>query len=137
MTSTKPYLMRAFNEWILDNQFTPYVLINAEYPGVFVPKEYIQEGRIVFNITPGIVSTLSITNEVIEFDARFNGRLKHIYAPMRAVLAIYAKENGNGMTFEPEKEEEAQSGTVALKPSSSTPKDTHFKKGKGHLKVVK
>ena len=104
MTSTKPYLIRAFNEWILDNQLTPYLLINAEHPHVLVPKEYVQDGKIVFNITPGIVSTLSVTNEALEFDARFSGRQKHIYAPMSAVIAIYAKENGRGMVFEPEEE---------------------------------
>ena len=71
ISSTKPYLVRAFNEWILDNQLTPYLLVDAHQPNLLIPKEYVQDGKIVFNITPGIVSTLSITNEIVEFDARF------------------------------------------------------------------
>lgn len=134
MTSTKPYLVRAFNEWILDNQLTPYLLINAAHPHVTVPKEYVQDNKIVFNITPGIVSTLSITNEVVEFDARFSGRQKHIYAPMTAVLAIYAKENGRGMVFEPEPEiEDEAGGNNGVPPSDPNPP----KKGKPSLKVIK
>ncbi len=135
MTSTKPYLVRAFNEWILDNQLTPYLLINAEHPKVFVPKEYVQDGKIVFNITPGIVSTLSITNEVIEFDARFSGKQRHVYAPMSAVLAIYAKENGRGMVFEPEEETEDETGSTTSPPPTSD--DSPPKKGKPSLKVIK
>lgn len=133
-SSTKPYLVRAFNEWILDNQLTPYLLIDATQPNLLVPKEYVQDGKIVFNITPGIVSTLSITNEVVEFDARFSGRQKHIYAPMRAVLAIYAKENGKGMVFEPEEDSNAGDGTPPTPPSTDP---TPPKKGKPMLKVIK
>jgi len=152
MTSTKPYLIRAFNEWILDNQLTPYLLINAEAARVYVPKEYVEEGKIVLNITPGIVSALSITDEIVEFDARFSGRLKHIYAPVSAVLAIYAKENGQGMAFEPgmdkiesELEEGGEGGAsedeggVSNVPStaSSTDPKKPPKRGKPKLTVVK
>lgn len=136
ISSTKPYLVRAFNEWILDNQLTPYLLIDAKQPNVFVPKEYVQDGKIVFNITPGIVSTLSITNEVVEFDARFSGRQKHIYVPMRAVLAVYAKENGQGMVFEPEvADTDGENGgnpVPAARADGLPPK-----KGKPSLKIIK
>src|SRR5262245_51064403 len=104
MTSTKPYLIRAFYEWILDNNLTPYLLINAESSDVLVPVEYVKDGKIIFNISPGIVQGLSMTNYVIEFDARFSGSLKHIYAPIQNVLAIYAKENGRGMVFDHEED---------------------------------
>lgn len=133
-SSTKPYLVRAFNEWILDNQLTPYLLVDAHQPNLLIPKEYVQDGKIVFNITPGIVSTLNITNEVVEFDARFSGRLKHIYVPMRAVLAIYAKENGKGMVFEPEVGGDSDSGG-APKPTGTDTSPP--KKGKPTLKVIK
>jgi len=133
MTSTKPYLIRAFNEWILDNQLTPYLLIDAEFPNVHVPKEYVQDGRIVFNITPGIVSMLSITNEVLEFEARFSGYKRHIYAPMKAVLAIYAKENGRGMVFDAEEETEGEGEPKPTPPGGSGVS----KRGKPDLKVVK
>lgn len=136
MTSTKPYLVRAFNEWILDNQFTPYLLMDAEFPNVHVPKEYIQDGRIVFNITPGIVSMLSITNDVVEFEARFSGRKRHIYAPMQAILAIYAKENGQGMVFEPESEEESSDEPQPTPPGNDGG-GASPKRGKPNLKVIK
>ncbi len=143
MTSTKPYLVRAFNEWILDNQLTPYLLIDATYPNTHVPKEYVQEGRIVFNVTPGIISMLSITNEVVEFEARFSGRKRHIYAPMEAVLAIYAKENGQGMVFEPETQtstdeaEENESSASTHTDDGGTAPVKPPKKGKPNLKIIK
>lgn len=136
MTSTKPYLVRAFNEWILDNQLTPYLLIDAEFPNVHVPKEYVQDGRIVFNITPGIVSMLSVTNEVVEFEARFSGRKRHIYAPMQAVLAIYAKENGRGMVFDAEEESSDGDGETQPVPPGNDG-GPGPKRGKPNLKVVK
>lgn len=105
MTSTKPYLIRAFYEWILDNNLTPYILVNAEKPGVLVPQQYIKDGQIIFNISPGIVQSLLINNEIFEFSARFSGILKHIYGPTQAIMAIYARENGRGMAFDPEEDD--------------------------------
>ena len=142
MTSTKPYLVRAFNEWILDNELTPYLLIDAEHPEVHIPREYVQDGRIVFNITPGIVSTLSITNEMIEFDARFAGQKRHIYAPMQSILAIYAKENGQGMMFDKEEKIAGGEGSKSSTPLAHQKENDNGNKpppnrGKPNLRVVK
>lgn len=107
------------------------------------------ENQIVLNITPGVVSALSITNEIVEFDARFSGRLKHIYAPISAVLAIYAKENGQGMAFgsemelddgmmgECETDENDGGGGVSGVPSTQADSRKPPKRGKPNLTVVK
>lgn len=137
MTPSKPYLLRALNQWILDNELTPYLLIDATLEHVMVPKEYITDGKIVLNITPGIVTNLMIENSFIEFDARFSGRLRRIYAPMNAVIAIYAKENGKGMVF-PEEEEEDEGGAITSSNESSPPPDKPTPpRGKPNLKVIK
>ncbi|MBS3965189.1 MAG: ClpXP protease specificity-enhancing factor [Methylomonas sp.] len=102
MTPLKPYLIRAIYEWIVDNHFTPHLLVNAEYPGVELPQDFIENGRIVLNVRPQAIQGLSLGNDEVEFNARFAGRAMRIIAPMGAVLAIYAKENGKGMMFDPE-----------------------------------
>ena len=100
MNSNRPYLLRALYEWIVDNECTPYLLVECNVPGVVVPNEHIQEGKIVLNISPMAVRQLSMGNEFIEFDGRFSGRSMWISVPVGAVLAIYAKENNAGMGFE-------------------------------------
>ena len=95
----RPYLIRAFYEWITDNHFTPYIVINAHAEGVVVPQEYIKDGKIVLNITAEVVDGLALGNEVVQFKARFGGIPRAIYAPVAAVVAIYAKETGRGMVF--------------------------------------
>lgn len=99
MTPNRPYLIRAVNEWLLDNQCTPHLLVNAEAPGVDVPKQYIQDGKIVLNIGPSAVEGLRVSNEDVTFLARFSGVSQLVSFPVSAVLAIYAKENGRGMMF--------------------------------------
>lgn len=99
MTPSRPYLIRALYEWIVDNGLTPHILVNAEYAGVVVPTQYIHEGRIVLNITPSAISHLQLGNDLIEFSARFSGASHAIRIPPRAVLAVYARENGQGMAF--------------------------------------
>lgn len=99
MTSNRPYLIRAVNEWLLDNRCTPHLLVNAEAPGVEVPRQYIQDGKIVLNIGPNAVEGLRVTNEAVTFLARFSGVSQLVSLPVNAVLAIYAKENGRGMMF--------------------------------------
>ncbi|MGB5729216.1 MAG: ClpXP protease specificity-enhancing factor [Thiogranum sp.] len=99
MIPNRPYLIRAINEWLLDSQCTPHLLVNAEAPGVDVPQEHIQEGKIVLNIGPHAVESLQITNEEVTFVARFSGVSRLISLPVSAVLAIDAKENGRGMMF--------------------------------------
>ncbi|MGB1309878.1 MAG: ClpXP protease specificity-enhancing factor [Leucothrix sp.] len=100
MTSNRPYLMRAMYEWILDNELTPHVIIDAEMAGVEVPRQYIEEGRIILNIAPRAVQAFLIDNECLGFSARFAGKPYNIYAPIGAVRAIYASENNEGMMFD-------------------------------------
>lgn len=99
MTSNKPYLIRALNEWIIDNQMTPFLLVDANVEGVEVPQQHIRDGKIILNIAPGAVQEIAIEEEWIYFSARFSGQALMINVPVNAVLAIYAKENGRGMMF--------------------------------------
>jgi stringent starvation protein B len=99
MTSSKPYLVRALYDWILDNDLTPYLMVNAEADEVIVPVEYVEEGRIILNINPGATHDLMLGNSEITFNARFAGTPMNIYIPIDAVMAIYARENGQGMMF--------------------------------------
>ena len=99
MTSNRPYLLRALYEWINENGLTPHVLIDAEYAGVDVPDHAIQKGKVVLNIAAGATENLQLDNESIFFKARFSGKPYNITVPMDAVIAIYARENGQGMMF--------------------------------------
>ncbi|MCG8324327.1 MAG: ClpXP protease specificity-enhancing factor [Thiotrichales bacterium] len=107
MTSNRPYLIRALYEWILDNDHTPYLLVNAEHEEVMVPEQFVDEGKIILNVAPQAVQDLELGNEWILFSARFSGTRFDIQIPATAVIAIYAKENGQGMIFP---EEEVSSG---------------------------
>jgi len=136
MTSTRPYLLRALYEWIVDNESTPHIVVDAEMPNVHVPTEYIKDGQIVLNISPRAVKDLHITNDIVEFTAHFSGAPHNIYAPMRAIIAIYARENGRGIVFDEELEGDDGDGTPPdeLKPDSN---GTPQKRGKPHLTIVK
>lgn len=105
MTSNKPYFVRAIYDWIVDNELTPYLLVDAEHPNVEVPQEYVNAGRIILNISPRACRGLHIENDKIVFTARFSGQTFQIFVEPNAVLAIYAKENGRGMEFGPEYDE--------------------------------
>lgn len=98
MTPSRPYLIRGLYEWIVDNNATPYLVVDAT-KGAIVPQEYVEDGRIVLNIAVDAVQSLQLGNEAIEFKARFAGKARQIYAPIDAVVAIYARENGRGMVF--------------------------------------
>jgi len=100
MTSNRPYLMRAMYEWILDNELTPHVMIDAEMPNVEVPRQYIEEGKIILNVAPRAVQGFLIDDECLGFSARFGGKPYNIYAPIGAVRAVYASENNEGMMFD-------------------------------------
>jgi stringent starvation protein B len=102
MTSLKPYLIRSIYEWIIDNNLTPHLLVDAEDTRAVLPTEFIEDGKIVLNIRPEAIQGLSLGNDEIEFNARFSGKPMHIATPITAVLAIYAKENGKGMIFDQE-----------------------------------
>ncbi len=117
MTSTRPYLLRAFFDWILDNRLTPYVVVDAREDHVQVPMQYVDnEGNIILNISPVAVQHLSLENDVMEFSARFSGHAMHIYVPIQAIRAIYAKENGRGIVFA---EGDDASGSTGDVPSAS------------------
>ncbi|MEX2131001.1 MAG: ClpXP protease specificity-enhancing factor [Pseudohongiellaceae bacterium] len=100
MSVSRPYLVRALYEWILDNACTPYILVNAMADGVAVPQEHVKDGQIILNISPSAVNGLQLGNEAIYFDGRFAGIPTRVHVPILAVLGIYAKENGQGMFFE-------------------------------------
>ena len=123
MTSHRPYLLRAMHEWILDNELTPYVIVDTTGTDIAVPPGHAENGRIVLNVSPTAIRALNITNERLEFDGRFGGRAFHVSAPVGAVLAVYAKETGQGMAFEVE--------TAGAEPAPPEPTPG------SHLRVIK
>lgn len=98
----RPYLLRAYYDWLVDNDFTPYLVVDATYVGVKVPVEYVKDGQIVLNLSANATGNLVLSHESIQFSARFRGVSQDIFIPMGAALAIYARENGDGVLFEPE-----------------------------------
>ena len=123
MTTSRPYLVRAIHEWILDNEMTPHLLVDMEGDGVDVPVQQGQNGKIVLNISPEAVEGLMLGNDAIGFRARFGGISRDVYVPIDSVLAIYSKENGRGMVFNEDE---------------STPDDPGSKSAKRpDLKIVK
>ncbi|NYS59216.1 ClpXP protease specificity-enhancing factor [Vreelandella salicampi] len=128
MRSSRPYLARALYEWLVDNELTPYLVVDATQPDVEVPKQFVQNGQIVLNVAPTAVRDLFMENQAIGFNARFGGQPMQVMIPITALIAIYARENGAGMVFghEPEldspeeeqTESESQSG-VSGKPELS------------------
>lgn len=100
MTSNKPYMLRAFHQWIVDNHCTPYLVIAADFPGVEVPVQFVRDGQITLNIAPSAVRELVLDNRWVEFSARFSGVPTLVRAPMSSIMAIFAKENGQGMGFD-------------------------------------
>lgn len=103
MTSSRPYIIRALYQWIVDNKSTPYLLVDAHGTGVSVPQSFVnKDGQIVLNVSPTAVKNLQVQNDGVSFNARFGGIPTDIYVPCGSVLGIYARENGQGMIFEPE-----------------------------------
>lgn len=104
MRSSRPYLARALYEWLVDNELTPYLVVDATQPDVEVPKQFVQNGQIVLNVAPTAVRDLFMENQAIGFNARFGGQPMQVMIPTPALIAIYARENGAGMVFghEPE-----------------------------------
>lgn len=128
MIPLKPYLVRAIYEWIVDNSLTPFLLVDATRSEVVVPRQYVQDGRIVLNLNPQAVAGLSLGNDTIAFSARFGGTPTQVAVPLVAVLALYAKETGKGMVFDSDEDSESPP------PESPAPAP---KKGRPTLKVVK
>ncbi len=129
MTSNRPYLIRAIWQWISDNGMTPHLLVNADAQGVEIPRQFVEDGRIVLNVSASAVRNLELGNDYISFGARFSGSPMNVLLPVAAVLGIYSKENGQGMLF-PDEEE----GTP---PDDNEPEDAPPSGGRPSLKVVK
>ena len=141
----RPYLLRAYYDWLVDNNFTPYLVVDATYLGVNVPIEYVKDGQIVLNLSANATGNLQLTNDFIQFNARFKGVSRELYIPMGAALAIYARENGDGVMFEPEEvydelnsEPDTEQPTGFHEAVDSSKKREEKKKTKSvsHLRIV-
>lgn len=151
MTSQRPYLLRALYEWIADNGMTPHVLVDARMQGVRVPTHAVQDGRIVLNIAERAVAKLDMSNESLRFSARFGGVSQAVVVPLEAVIAIYARETGQGMALpdEPRADAAPQGEGGARDPgldaalsdpvADAAPDDPPPKPPKrgGHLRIIK
>ncbi|BCJ08757.1 MULTISPECIES: ClpXP protease specificity-enhancing factor [unclassified Pseudomonas] len=139
MNSSRPYLVRALYEWIVDNDCTPHMLVNAEYPAVQVPQGFASDGQIVLNISPSAVRSLHMDNEAVSFEGRFGGVAHSLFVPVGAILGIYARENGQGMVFElePPLEDEDDLEDDAVEPDDQGPPEPPRPSGRPSLKVVK
>lgn len=135
MNSSRPYLVRALYEWIVDNDCTPHLLVNADFRGVQVPPGFASDGQIVLNVAPGAVRQLKMENDAIRFEGRFGGVPHSLYVPSAAVMAIYARENGQGMVFEiePTPPDDETSGDQGGAGDEGVPRPG----GRPSLKVVK
>jgi stringent starvation protein B len=111
MNSSKPYLLRALYEWILDNDTTPYILVDTSSDQVLIPSGIASDGKVVLNLAPQAIEQLQMTNDYLSFSARFNGVSEDIYCPITSLLAIYARENGEGMMFPEESADTENSGS--------------------------
>lgn len=131
MAPIKPYLIRAAYQWALDGGLTPHLLVDATFYGVSAPAEYVDDGRIVFNVDPQATSNLLIADDRIGFSARFSGEPFEVNVPINAVLGVYARENGEGISFPPEMAAgpEETSGDDPVVPDSP--------RGKPDLKIIK
>ena len=125
MNSSRPYIIRAIYEWIVDNDCTPHLLVEVDHEGVDVPQTYVTDGQIVLNISPNAVVGLEMGNDLVVFNGRFGGVATDIVVPIRAILGIYARENGQGMVFD------------AAEEPDDPPEPPAGRGGRPSLKVVK
>lgn len=144
MTSTKPYLLRAIFEWAEENGFTPQVLVNAEAAGVEVPLAHVVDGQIVLNVSSSAVVLHVMDNECVSFSARFSGVEHDIFLPMDSIMAIFARENSQGIFFEdmvdgfdPDPNDGTKSGVSKAEPTPIKGKSSGADKKSSHLKVIK
>lgn len=145
MSSTKPYFIRAIHEWCSDEGFTPYLAVQVS-PRTRVPREFVRDGQIVLNVSLDATHQLQLGNEEISFQTRFNGASFPVLVPVEDVVAIYARENGQGMAFEPGEagdvhadDEKVGAGETAIagdEVAASEPADVGARKG-GHLTRIK
>lgn len=143
MRPKRPYLIRALYDWIVDNDLTPYLLVQVDGPDVVVPQDFVEDGRIVLNVSPAAVRSLALENDVVSFSGRFSGQAFNVVVPMRAIAAIYAKESGEGMMFEPEyasgaqTEQPSESKSEEAAGATGNQRSTENKERPAHLKVIK
>ena len=136
MKSRRPYLLRALHEWISDSNCTPHIVVDAGAAGVEVPRQYVQDGKIVLNVSWSATGQLQLGNEELQFNGRFGGVSMHVRIPVSAVLAIYARETGQGMMFAGDDEPQPPpGGPQGPQPEPQPPKDAGA--GRPKLKVVK
>lgn len=150
----RPYLLRAYYDWFLDNNLTPYLVVDTLYPNTVVPDGFEKEGQIVLNISPNACGNLQLGNDTIIFNARFKGLPRDIRVPLGSVIAIYARENGDGVMFEPEliyeqelehhlgdlAEQPSDFGEMSDKPLQSAVENKVSQKNKrsaSHLRIIK
>ncbi len=140
MSSSRPYLIRALHEWISDNGMTPLLLVDADAPAVDVPRAFVEDGKIILNVSMSAVQGLELGDDQIQFRARFSGAVKQISVPVTAVLAVYARETSAGMMF-PETESDAEQADQAGAEADTTNGDTDSPAGdkpsRPHLRVIK
>jgi stringent starvation protein B len=136
MLSNKPYLIRAFYDWIVDSACTPYIMVNAAYPRCKVPQEFVENNEITLNISPEAIRDLKITKDAVEFRASFSGIVHIISAPIKSVLAIYAHENQQGMFFDYEEEEGGDDEWATSSIQETTEEAPREKKRPAHLRLV-
>ncbi len=142
MTDSKPYLIRAIYEWICDNEQTPYLYVDTRAQNLLLPEHLYADNPLILNISPSACQNLQLGNEDITFQARFSGKVFDIYLPIGAIMAIVARENGQGMTFEVTLDEnDSDADTDDENNKNKSEKNTNTqekpKKKKGGLKVVK
>ncbi|MGO2125278.1 ClpXP protease specificity-enhancing factor [Psychrobacter sp.] len=138
ITPTRPYMVRALYQWIEDNLLTPYLMVDATAENLQIPREHVQDGRIVLNIASRATGNMHMGNDYINFSARFGGVSQEIWIPLTAVMGIYAKENSQGMFFDPNEYENYQpedESEITAKKSNATPKPK--RDNKAGLKVLK
>lgn len=153
ITPNRPYLLRAYYEWLMDNHLTPHVVVDAFVKGTQVPQQFVKDGQIVLNIATGAVANLHMTNDAVEFNARFGGVPQNVFLPMASIVAIYARENGAGTVFDmedaymiedehdelssvPSSIKSVEEPSTASKPTKTSSSDDKAK-SRSHLTVVK
>jgi len=138
MTPSRPYLLRALYNWILDNGMTPHIVIDANYKGVVVPREHVEDGQIILSVAPESVHAMEMKNHYIAFAARFSGVSRDIYLPIMSITAIYAEENRKGMVFAEEVyDQESNSNTNSHKnDNKNTTSVKKLKTSRPALKIV-
>ncbi|BCV37998.1 MULTISPECIES: ClpXP protease specificity-enhancing factor [Shewanella] len=147
LTPSRPYLLRAYYEWLMDNQLTPHLVVDATMPDTQVPLQYVKDGQIVLNVAGSAVGGLKLGNEFVEFNARFGGVPQQVLLPMAAIVAIYARENGAGTVFDMEDAYLLEEGEESLlnvveeveqpRTEAETEPTADKPKRRGHLTLVK